>query len=73
MFRYSRGAQYYRAEFDVRILIGPADMRFQILSNDKVVSKDHEEIEVVWDAPDRRETDDKIVVEEVFGIYQEMV
>lgn len=48
-------------------------MRFQILADGQVVSKEHEEIEVVWDPPERRGTDDKLVVQEIFGIYQELV
>lgn len=71
--RYNLGSKYFRADFDVRILIGSADMRFQILANGQVVSREHEEIEVVWDPPERRGTDDKIVVQELFGIYQELV
>lgn len=67
------GSKYYRADFDVRILIGSADMKFQIVADGEIVSKDHEEVEVIWEPPDRRRTDDKVVVEEVFGIYQELV
>lgn len=70
--RYNRAPQYFLADFDIRILIGSADMKFQILADDKVVSMEHDEVQVIWDNPVRHQTDDKIVAENVFGDYQEL-
>ena len=49
MSRYNRGPQYHRAEFDVKIIIGAADLKFQLWGKNGQLSKDHEEIEVLWD------------------------
>ena len=46
--RYNFGKQYHRADFDLRLLVGPADLKFQLWSKNKQLSKDHEEIEVQW-------------------------
>lgn len=47
--RYNVRRQYYRAEFDMKVLVGPADIRFEIWTKDGMMSKAHEEIEVIWD------------------------
>lgn len=71
MFRYNFfRPQYFRAEFDVKILIGPADMKFQIFDKDGQISKDHEDIEVQWDPPSRKGIVPIVAEREVFGIYQ---
>lgn len=50
--RYNLGPQYYRAEFDVRIIVGAADVKFQLWGdNNNRLSRDHEDIEVSWNAP----------------------
>lgn len=50
--RYNIGPQYYRAEFDVRIIVGAADVKFQLWGDDNHrLSRDHEDIEVSWNAP----------------------
>jgi hypothetical protein len=49
---YSRGKKYLRAEFDVRTVIGNADLKFQIWSKGGVkLNSDHKAIDVKWDAP----------------------
>jgi hypothetical protein len=45
---YNAGPQYLRAEFDMQVLIGPADLKFQNLSKDGIISRDHAAIEVEW-------------------------
>ncbi len=45
---YNAGPQYLRAEFDMQVLIGPADLRFQTLSKDGIISRDHAAINVEW-------------------------
>lgn len=49
--RYQFRPQYWRAEFDVKVMIGAADLKFQIWGKDGCMSKDHDEIEVQWDPP----------------------
>lgn len=49
---YNRGQPYRRLELKVRVLIGAADLRFQIHTTDgKRLSKEHKAIEVRWDPP----------------------
>lgn len=45
---YNAGPQYLRAEFDMQVLIGPADLKFQTLSKDGIISRDHAAINVEW-------------------------
>jgi hypothetical protein len=46
---YSSGRKYWRFRFDVKVLLGAADLKFVLLTKDKrVISKDHETIKVVW-------------------------
>ncbi|EXJ73469.1 uncharacterized protein A1O5_03230 [Cladophialophora psammophila CBS 110553] len=45
---YNVGPEYLRAEFEMQVLIGPADLKFQTLSRDGVMSRDHESIDVEW-------------------------
>ncbi|KAI5196368.1 hypothetical protein E4T39_07801 [Aureobasidium subglaciale] len=46
---YNVGRQYYLATFDMKVIVGPADIRFEIWTRDGRISKTHEEIEVIWD------------------------
>ena len=48
---YNMGKEYNRAEFEVRMIVGTG-LRFQIWSRDGVRSRDHEEIEVMWENAD---------------------
>jgi hypothetical protein len=45
---YNAGPQYFRAEFDMQVLIGPADLKFQTLSKDGIISGGHAAIDVEW-------------------------
>jgi hypothetical protein len=49
---YNFGPLYYRAEFELRILIGPADLKFQMWGKTGQLSKAHEDIGVQWNATD---------------------
>jgi hypothetical protein len=51
--RYNLGPKYYRAEFELRVLIGPADLKFQMWGRNGRLSKDHEEIQVLWNPTDQ--------------------
>ena len=47
---YSRGDQYVRARFNIKVILGAADVKFQLESKDrKVLSNDHETIKVTWE------------------------
>lgn len=45
---YQRSDAYFKAEFDVRVLIGAADLRFQTLDRHGVLNQDHGTIDVDW-------------------------
>ena len=63
---YNLGPVYYRAEFDMRVIVGAADLKFEMLGMDGVVSKPHNEVEVQWtNAVKQKEVQE--TVEEVFG------
>jgi hypothetical protein len=51
---YNRGLKYLRADFDVKTVIGPADLKFQIWSKGGVCNRDHDSIDVRWDPPKTR-------------------
>ena len=68
--RYNFKPTFWRADFEVKIIIGPADMRFQIFDKNGQISKDHEEIEVLWDPPQRKGLVPFVAEREIFGIYQ---
>ncbi len=53
---YNQGPKYLRAEFDVKTVIGPADLKFQVWAKNGICSKDHDAIDVKWDPPRRGST-----------------
>ncbi|KAK5999197.1 hypothetical protein PT974_01588 [Cladobotryum mycophilum] len=46
---FSRGYRFYICEFDVRVIIAPADLRFELWFGGQKFSKNHEPIAVQWD------------------------
>ena len=66
---YNFGEQYQRAEFVVKIIIGAADLKFQLLGKTGTISKEHEEIEVQWTAPASPQVS-SVRAEEVHGMYR---
>ena len=47
---YNRGEQYVRARFNIKVILGAADIKFQLESKDQnVLSNDHDTIEVQWE------------------------
>ena len=49
---YNFGEKYYRCRFVVRVILGAADLRFQLESkNKKVLSGNHEAISITWVTP----------------------
>ncbi len=50
---YSKGERYLRVRFDLRVILGPADIKFQIQPKGNVVfSKDYDAIQIRWDPRD---------------------
>ena len=48
---YNTGPKYWRFRFDIKVVLGAADLKFVLLTKDKrVISKDHDVIEVIWQA-----------------------
>jgi hypothetical protein len=51
---YNLKHQYSLADFDVKVIIGPADLKFQLVTKSgEALSDDHDEIEVKWEPPKR--------------------
>lgn len=49
---YNRGEKYFRVTFNVKVILGAADLKFQIASkNGMVMSREHEAIQVKWEPP----------------------
>ena len=47
---YSRGERYMRVNFDVRVILGPADVKFRMESKGMdVLSEEHDAIQVIWE------------------------
>ena len=47
---YSRGERYMRVNFDVRVILGPADVKFRMESKGRdVLSEEHDAIQVIWE------------------------
>ena len=57
---YNRKPRYYLANFDVRVLIGSANLKFEIVAKDGTRSTSHEEIEVQWAATTKQEAREEI-------------
>jgi hypothetical protein len=66
---YNFGPEYYRAEFDMKVIIGAADLKFEMLGKDGVVSRPHSEVQVQWAAATREARPEER--EEIFaGLYK---
>jgi hypothetical protein len=49
---YNLGDKYVRAKFDVKVILGAADLKFQLWSKGgRIISRDHDVISVRWDPP----------------------
>ena len=56
---YNKGGRYLRVRFDIRVILGAADLKFQLQSKDKVVlNDDYDAIQVRWDPPQRSPMED---------------
>lgn len=46
---YNRGERYMRVNFNIRVILGPADVKFRMESKGReVLSEDHDSIQVIW-------------------------
>ena len=55
---YNRKEKYVRAKFNVKVILGAADLKFQLQTKDNtIISKDHDEIQVRWELPKEGSTD----------------
>lgn len=56
---YNKGEKYLRVRFDIRVILGAADLKFQLQSKNKVVlNNDYDAIQVRWDPPQRSPKED---------------
>lgn len=56
---YQRGERYLRVRFNVRVILGAADIKFQLQSkNNVVLNNEHDAIQVRWDPPQRSPKED---------------
>ena len=47
---YNRGERYLRVNFNIRVILGPADVKFRMESKGReVLSDDHDSIQVIWE------------------------
>ena len=44
---------YYKAKFEMQVLVGAADLKFRICSKEGIISKDHKSISVDWEESGR--------------------
>ena len=67
---YNSGERYMRVRFNIRVILGAADLKFRLQSkNNVVLSHDHDAIQAKWDPPQQRRTEDG----EDMAMYKEIV
>ena len=58
---YNRGEKYVRARFDIKVILGSADLKFQLQTKDMtVLSRDHDAIQVKWEVPKQSSTNNVV-------------
>jgi hypothetical protein len=62
---YNLGPPYHRAEFDMKVIIGAADLKFEMVGKDGVASRPHDEVAVQW--ANATEVSPQEEAEEIFG------
>ncbi|EKG18078.1 hypothetical protein MPH_04768 [Macrophomina phaseolina MS6] len=69
---YHWAREYWLAEFEMRILLGPADLRFQLWGKDgQRLDREERDVAVEWEVVERRRTVDVVEGEgEVAGVYR---
>ena len=64
---YNSKPRYFRAEFSVRVLIGQASLKFEVVGKDGVISANHEDIKVEWIMSTSEQEEAKEKVNKVSG------
>ena len=68
---YNTGPEWYRAQFAMQVIIGAADLKFQIIGKNGVVSKTHNEVAVQWTSVTPPENPRRVQRELFAGPYRE--
>ena len=68
--RYNFKPRYNRADFNLKVMLGSADLKFQLWSKGERLSKDHEDIGVMWYTPTEKVHMAKIVVQDTSEMYR---
>jgi hypothetical protein len=64
------GPLYHRAEFEVRVIIGSTDLKFQLWGKNRQLSKNHEQIEVQWVATGAPDSPSMEITRDIFGLWK---
>lgn len=51
---WNLGRRYELALFDVKLVPGSADLKFQLLNNNQVINTEEDSVEVTWEAATKR-------------------
>jgi hypothetical protein len=51
---WNLGTRYELAVFDVKLIPGSADLKFQLLNDNRLVNDEQDSVEVTWEAPDNK-------------------
>jgi hypothetical protein len=68
--RYNFSPQYHRADFDVKIIVGAADLKFQLWGRKGQMSKDHDDIEVMWNPASTEVKSNTHMADDMSGMYK---
>jgi len=68
--RYNFSPQYHRADFDVKVIVGAADLKFQLWGRNGQMNKDHEDIEVMWNPASGEGKSNIHMTDDPFGMYK---
>jgi hypothetical protein len=68
--RYNFKPRYNRADFNLKVILGSADLKFQLWGKGQRLSKDHEDIGVMWYTPQEKAASTRITVQETSEMYR---
>ena len=60
------GTRYELAVFDVRLIPGSADLKFQLLNNNRLINDEQDSVEVTWEAAGNRFSPDLNEMDHMF-------
>lgn len=70
LLRYNLGAPYWLADLELKVEVGPADLKFQLLGKNGQLNVAHEEIKVEWSAATADGVSLPNKTEDDFGLYR---